>query len=386
MEDRETECTRADIALGERELILKEREIAISSGQLSENLNEQEKILREQETELDRREKEFTKLQKESYEIIQRTQRNLAAREDDLDERERALDERERALDVRERSLVEREDELESLKGELNEKEKEMEIQDSELGKTAQSLRDWARDIDKYEPAAPKSPSVIDLHKNEVAELRISTSKSSPKNNDESIPSENDSDASKSAKVELTPGTISIKDALSYIPKFNGSSATVSDFIRSCKRACSMLPSSAEFMFLTLVRQKFEGEARTAVENMDYSNIKEFENLLRSVFDRKRSANQYKTDMENIIMKPDENMVPYVNRARTIYRYILNPEKLERGDLSERETNKIDTDTITAFLNGIPSLLQMQCKLLPHDSLEQTYASAIEAFKNQEIN
>lgn len=350
LRERESACSRKEITLEERELAIKERELALERDMETD-------ISREREAEWERRLRELEEREREASELFQKA-RDLQSER--LEKRERDLNDREQALAERERQLI---SDLE----ELNEKGSELEEQERALQATTESLRDWARELSETKPA-PKKLSAVESLKEEIAQLKGNS-------------------ASKPATVESTHNApITIKDALAYVPNFEGSSATVSDFIRSCKRACSMLPASAEFMFLTLLRQKFKGEARTSVENMDYANMKEFDNLMRSVFDRRRSANQYKADMENIVMKPDEKMVSYVNRARTIYRDILHAETAERGELSERETLKIDKDAISAFLNGIPPLLQMQCKLKPHENLEQTYASAIEAFKDHELN
>ncbi|XP_057333436.1 uncharacterized protein LOC130672737 [Microplitis mediator] len=225
LRDLEAELRRLEISLGERELELKSRDL-INRGEPNELKAEFERRLQE----LKERESESSQLLEQAQ--IMQTER-LNKREVTLANREHKLTEIQENLDLRERDLLERENAVAA--------------QEKELRNDSKFLQTWASELTKMKASTvTKMPSVIQELKDEMSQLRSSGSN------------------------ELTcNANITIKDALSYVPTFDGTSAAVSDFIRSCNRACSMLAPSAEFMFLTLVRQKFKGDARITVENME---------------------------------------------------------------------------------------------------------------------
>ncbi|XP_063994377.1 uncharacterized protein LOC135171688 [Diachasmimorpha longicaudata] len=186
-----------------------------------------------------------------------------------------------------------------------------------------------------------------------------------------------------SAPVRTCENTsrITMKDALAYIPTFDGYNISVTQFMRSCNRACSMLNQSTIPMFLALIRQKFTGRARTTLENLEYQTASELESKLRDFFDPIRTANQYKAALENVCKKSHEHVVDYINRVRNLYCDVINAETLERECLSTEEKCKLEKDAINAFLNGLPPSLRVQCLAKPHNSLEQTFKTTVEIYK-----
>ncbi|KAH0535073.1 hypothetical protein KQX54_012961 [Cotesia glomerata] len=112
--------------------------------------------------------------------------------------------------------------------------------------------------------------------------------------------------------------------------------------------ACSRF----EPAFLTLIRQKFQESARTTVENLEYTDFREFEKLIRMIFGYHRSVNQYKADLENITMHGNEDMISYVNRVRALYREILYAEEFEKDGITDREKSKIEKDSPVGNYDG----------------------------------
>lgn len=72
--------------------------------------------------------------------------------------------------------------ELESLKEALEKKELEFEAQDKELQETAESLRNWARELKESKNVMPKPVSSVNLLKAEMTQLGVASpdSKSTP--------------------------------------------------------------------------------------------------------------------------------------------------------------------------------------------------------------
>ncbi|XP_044592004.1 myosin heavy chain, clone 203-like [Cotesia glomerata] len=256
LKDRESIISKKEISLEEREITLKQLEIAgrginVTEKELAEReaeLNAFAKELEDRRAELDNKETEIENQARESADVF-RQARTLEAER--YHERENSLKELKSSLDQARNDLQAREDAL-------NQRETEIEAQSKELQETAAGLTRMIREIKeakksegkKLETKKSEEPSAILLLKKEFTQLK--------------------GKETKPVVVDSVTGNsnITVRDALSYVPTFNGSSSSVSDFIRSCKRACSMLPTSSEFMFLTLLRQKFKSPARTTVENM----------------------------------------------------------------------------------------------------------------------
>ncbi|XP_063975109.1 uncharacterized protein LOC135161461 [Diachasmimorpha longicaudata] len=190
--------------------------------------------------------------------------------------------------------------------------------------------------------------------------------------------------ALRSGRQEQLPAVhITFKDALAYIPTFDGTHLEASQFIKACDRACTMLPEYVIPTFMELIRQKFKGRARTAMENLEYNNMQDLETHLREIFDPLMTINQCKAALENMSKGPQEHIIDYVNRSRSVHGNIVTLERQEKNrPLTFAERKKLEDDAITAFLNGIPPLLRTECKLQPRNSLEQAYTSAIAVYKN----
>lgn len=180
--------------------------------------------------------------------------------------------------------------------------------------------------------------------------------------------------------INLTP-KITMRDALAYIPKFDGSNMSVSQFIRACQRALNILGPLNQRTFLELLRGKFDGIARTVVDNLDYQSISELESSLRDMFDPLCTASQYKAALQNIVINTNEHIASYINRVQTLYLDIINAETRECQEISNFEKFRIETDAIDAFLRGLPLPLRMQCMCQSRDTLPQVYKAATEAYK-----
>lgn len=179
-------------------------------------------------------------------------------------------------------------------------------------------------------------------------------------------------------------GRVTLKDALAYIPSYDGNNMTVFQFIRSCKRAVAMLAPTMTAVFLELIRQKLTGRARSALESIEYGTVHELEAVLRNLFDTSRTATQCKAEFENIVKLNTENILDYINRARTLHADILHLERSERVTVSPQDEVKINKDGVRAFLNGIPPAIRVRIMLLDHDTLDKAYQAAITTYRDVE--
>lgn len=143
-----------------------------------------------------------------------------------------------------------------------------------------------------------------------------------------------------------------------------------------------MVHKDSTQIFLELLRQKFKGRARAAIENLDYDSIQALEEKLKEIFDPCMTPSQCRTALENVIKGSNEHIVDYINRVRTIFNNVLNAEATDRGrEISNAERSKLEKGAITSFLNGIPPNLRLECKLKILKSLENAYTTAIKVYK-----
>lgn len=189
---------------------------------------------------------------------------------------------------------------------------------------------------------------------------------------------------SKVAPVRTVPNNtrVTIKDALAYVTPYDGKSIFVSQFIRSCRRAISMLAPSEERIFLELLRQKLTGAARSALEYTEYSTLTELETHLRNIFDTCRTVNQCKADLEQTSWGNSEPMTDFINRVQALHGNIVYAEtQTLNRDLTAEERARIDREAKEAFLNGIPPLLRLQINAQSPRKLDDAFGFAIQMAK-----
>lgn len=177
---------------------------------------------------------------------------------------------------------------------------------------------------------------------------------------------------------------ISIKDAVEFVPTFNGQNISVLQFSRACKRAKSMVSPYVEPQLVKFLQNKLQGHAYLAIEDRTFSSVDELISRLKNVFSPAKSTNQYRGELANITKLPSENILDYIGRVKDLRSAILEGEQDRYTTFFPQLAITINELTLESFLNGLPPEIRVQMNILGYRTLDQAFDTAITAAKQVE--
>lgn len=186
--------------------------------------------------------------------------------------------------------------------------------------------------------------------------------------------------------IRDTSTPIRLKDVIDSIPKYDGHKISVSNFCKACERACKLIAPHQEYHLVQLIINKLQGHAYTAVEGTDYSKISELTKRLRQIFGPNKTVDQYRGELANIYMKPNEDILDYIERVKELRTAILDGETYN-GYLDEYVRQSIERSAFDSFINGLPADLLVRVKLemiSTGSSLDSAITCAIQLSKTLE--
>lgn len=228
---------------------------------------------------------------------------------------------------------------------------------------------------------------------------RVNEISSSPKNPDISAlnavnlstPRQNELYANRDSPVQPTylppdsTSPIRFKDVVESVPRWDGHKPSIFQFCKICERAAKLVPPQQEKYLVQLVTNKFQGHAYTAVEGMNFSTIASLTQHLKKIFGPNKSLNQYRGELGNMYMLPNEDIFSYVDRAKELRSAIIDGEANLYGTLMPQDDDRIDQDVLESFINGLPADLLVRVKLEgQYSNLDGAIASAIQLSKTLE--
>lgn len=177
---------------------------------------------------------------------------------------------------------------------------------------------------------------------------------------------------------------IRLKDAIDSIPKFDGHKMSVFQFCKMCERALKLIPLYHEYHLVQLIINKLHGHAYSAIEGSEYSSVLALTRRLKEIFGPNKSTDQYRGELANVYMKPNENIFDYVERVKELYANIIDGKTLPSGDIDMYTKWEIECKARDSFINGLPPELLVRVKLEHCNTLEDTVVAAIQLSKTLE--
>ena len=111
---------------------------------------------------------------------------------------------------------------------------------------------------------------------------------------------------------------LSIKDALELIPKYNGVNISLTQFIRDCREACSIIPEQFKPVLAKLIKLRLYGEALKSAAKKVFESINDIANFFDSIFGSAKTYHQLQGELASVKQKRDESVVVLSNRVRAI--------------------------------------------------------------------
>ena len=126
--------------------------------------------------------------------------------------------------------------------------------------------------------------------------------------------------------------TFRLKEAINSVPKFDGSN--LSGFVRSCKRAASLVPPALEAELVNMLKSKLHESTFIAVEDIYFDSSNSFVDRLKSVFAPTETLNNLRGRLDAITKRRDETMLAYVNRIIDIRDGMVDLKRREGVEVS----------------------------------------------------
>lgn len=184
---------------------------------------------------------------------------------------------------------------------------------------------------------------------------------------------------------DTTP-KVTFREATESVPNFDGYNISLSQFVRACRRAREIVPSSSERNLTKLLINKLRGRAYSAVEDEPCENVTQLIDLLNIAFGSPKTIDQYRGELSTIHLRPREHILDYITRVKDLRTAILDEERRETGYLTERTMIEIDGLTARSFCDGLPLEYRLQMDHSLHTTPSEAFAKAKAIAKRQELD
>lgn len=181
-----------------------------------------------------------------------------------------------------------------------------------------------------------------------------------------------------------TTSPIRFKDVVDSIPKYDGHKMSVFHFSKICERALALIPQNQERYLAQFIINKLQGHAYSAVEGEEYTSVRALTRQLKRIFGPNKTVDQYRGELANIYMKPNENIFDYIARVKELQSAIIDGESNSYGEIDETDKEGIEYSVLQSFINGLPPDLLIRVKLDGAFTLEGTFATTIQLTKTLE--
>lgn len=148
---------------------------------------------------------------------------------------------------------------------------------------------------------------------------------------------------------ELTDN-YSIRETMNIVPRFDGKNMTVNTFIRACRRAREMMPSTSVITATNgkLMINNSKGVAYTTIVDCDIETFRVINflcNRLRQIFGTYPTHEHYRSELQNILMRNNESMIEYIGRVKDLYQALIDEIRSRQG-ITEDKQCEIDDLTL----------------------------------------
>ncbi|KAL2735732.1 hypothetical protein V1478_002746 [Vespula squamosa] len=120
-------------------------------------------------------------------------------------------------------------------------------------------------------------------------------------------------------------------------------------FTRACQRARDIILANTERTATRLVTNKLRRPALSAVESFDVQIIGKLCDLLRKVFGRHRTFQQYRAKLSTTYMGRNEHILDYIDRVKGLHRILCDEECQGLPEIIENKLAEINEIALTSF-------------------------------------
>lgn len=185
---------------------------------------------------------------------------------------------------------------------------------------------------------------------------------------------------------EMQTPRVTFREALETVPVYDGYNMTVSQFARACNRAKEIIPPSSERNLVRLLCNKLKGRALVAVEDEPCHNVEQLIDLLTIAFGSRKNLDQYRGELSNIYMRPNEHIMDYIRKVKDLRSNIVEEERRKYGNRGTILMEDTDKFVATSFCEGLPSEYRLQFSLSARQNPNMAYREAQEIASRIELD
>lgn len=193
--------------------------------------------------------------------------------------------------------------------------------------------------------------------------------------NSPSISSESDSDKEsstdsvKTLRSVATANTmaaqnVKIKDAVTFIPNFDGHNIPLSEFIEAVNEAKEMVSKESEANLVKLIRTKITGEARRTMVNKTFENVATLVKHFKDLYGTGETLQQLFGKLGYEVQRSNEKVIPFANRLREIGSRIFEKRKSADGSITDAIKTEVESIIMDCFRRGLKPEIEAR---LPED-------------------
>ncbi|KAI4479274.1 hypothetical protein M0802_014406 [Mischocyttarus mexicanus] len=167
------------------------------------------------------------------------------------------------------------------------------------------------------------------------------------------------------------------KEITEQIPKFDGYNISARDFIKSCENATTKLVRYSIQDIIQTFKSRLMGSAYRLFIGVEFHTIEEFLEAVKKTFSPRKTANQYIGEIGNLRQNPNETVMQYACRTRELETALIDSIKTEFPENSAQIINKVETDLLKGFTDGITTSIRTELRLNGNKTLTDVIADAI---------
>ncbi|XP_057339473.1 GATA zinc finger domain-containing protein 14-like [Microplitis mediator] len=171
--------------------------------------------------------------------------------------------------------------------------------------------------------------------------------------------------------------SISLRDALEFVPEYDGENMTLTEFITACNEAFNSLPEDAELNLVKLLRKKLKGDLRKSINCATVNTKQEFYDFLRGKAAPNKTEMQLLGELGRVYQKDRESVLKYSNRICDIAAQLVEVHKKTHTQVeNDAYILQVERRAVESFLNGLNPEIESKIRTL-NNNFQNTLNEAI---------
>ncbi|XP_015590372.1 uncharacterized protein LOC107265437 [Cephus cinctus] len=188
-----------------------------------------------------------------------------------------------------------------------------------------------------------------------------------------------DADLSRSLieAFNFTTSQARIQNAALEIPKYDGETTSLTNFVRAAKTGAQQLVAGEETRYLLQVLNKLRGAARASVEEKNFTTLDELIEHLKKRYAPGRNLSSFLSEIGRLRIGKTESLRKYINRTTKLYQK-ARAAQLDKYHNDKERKAELEEHTLENFLYGLPREIRQEVVIKNPKSLDAGFDLVME--------